>query len=177
MTDASPAMKYPQRSIPDRLRIDAYLLRLDWHLEGSLPSAERKAIIKSLHQELSADRRDLTNALNDLGSPQVLATRYADEGTLRPLWSIGILAAGLTLLVYLALFLSYTGGMLAAVDSAAPARAQSFFLFIQVEAFSTTEGVGIGWTSEWAWLVVPAVIIAIAFLTGARTWRALRRTR
>ena len=152
-------------------------MRLDWHLEGCLPSAERKATIGSLRQELAADPRDITHALNDLGSPRVLATRYADEGTQRPLWSIGVIIAALALLAYWALFLSFTGGMLAAVDSAAPSRAQSTFLFIQVEAFSNADGFGIGWSSGWAWLLVPFVIITVAFLAGARTWRAFRRDR
>lgn len=65
--------------------------------------------------------------------------------------------------------------MLAAVDSAAPAEAHSAFLFVGVEAFSNAEAVGIGWTGGWAWLIVPAVIILVAFLLGARIWRAFRR--
>lgn len=143
---------------------------------SSSPS-ETPNTLESLRQELGADPRGLATALSDLGSPRVLAARYADEGERRPLWSIGIIVAAVALLVYWALFFSYTGGMLAAVDSTAPSRAHSYFLFIQVEAFSTPDAIGIGWTSEWAWLVVPATIIVVAFLTGARSWRAIRRHR
>lgn len=76
------------------MRIDTYLTRLEWHLEGILSGADRKATIKSLRQELMTDPRQLTNVLSDLGPPNVLATRYAEEGEQRPLWSIGIIIGG-----------------------------------------------------------------------------------
>lgn len=175
MTDASISTNTSRRSVLDNLRIDVYLLRLDWHLEGSLPGAQRKTAIKGLKQELAGDPRVVGDALRDLGTPRVLAARHGDEGALRPQWCIGIVIAATALLVYWALFLAFTGGMLAAVESAALGSAESSFLFIPVEAFSSADAVGIGWAGGWAWLVVPAVITAIAFLTGARAWRALRR--
>lgn len=174
MTNSPCTTEFP-RSIRDRIRIESYLTRLEWHLEGVMPGAERKAIAETLRRELMADPRNLATALADLGGPRVLAARYADEGQQRPLWSIGVIIAGIALLAYWAVFLSYTGGMLAAVDSAAPAEAHSTFLFVQVEAFSSSEGIGIGWTSGWAWLLVPGSIMAVAFLAGARAWRALPR--
>ena len=93
MTDV-PRTSDPRRWIRDLRRIGTYLLRLDWHLEGSLPSAERKSIIKSLRQELAAGPRNLAKALSDLEPPQVLASHYADESERRPLWSIGIITGG-----------------------------------------------------------------------------------
>ena len=176
MTD-SPRTKEFRRSIRDRMRIDTYLTRLEWHLEGILSGADRKATIKSLRQELMADPRQLTNVLSDLGPPNVLATRYAEEGERRPLWSIGIIIGGIALLAYWTVFLSYAGGMLAVVDTAALVEARSAFLFIDVEAFSNTEGIGIGWSGGWAWLVVPTAIVVVAFLIGARFWRGLPRHR
>ena len=175
MTDAIRMTSGSRRSIRDRMRIDTYLLRLEWHLEGILRGADRKATIASLRQELLTDPRDLASALADLGPASVLAARYGDEGERRPLWSIGVIIGAIALLAYWAVFLSYTGGMLAAVDSAAPAEAHSAFLFVGVEAFSNAEAVGIGWTGGWAWLIVPAVIMLVAFLLGARIWRAFRR--
>lgn len=174
MTD-SPHTKELRRSLRDRMRIETYLTRLEWHLEGVMPGAERKATAETLRRELMADPRNLAMALADLGAPRVLASRYADEGQQRPQWSMGVIVTGIALLAYWAVFLSYTGGMLAAVDSAAPATAHSTFLFIQVEAFSSSDGIDIGWTSGWAWLLVPAAIAAIAFLSGSRVWRALPR--
>lgn len=174
MTNNSPVEHVAQRSMTDRLRIDTYLMRVDWHLEGVTRGAERKAAIRSLREQLAGDPRDLRTALSDLGPPTALAARYADEGVRRPPWSIGVIIAGVALLVYWIVFLSYTGGMLAVVDSTAPGEAHATFLFIDVMAFSNADGVGIGWTSGWAWLVVPVVIVTIAFLLGARSWRLAR---
>ncbi|AIY02772.1 hypothetical protein ART_3173 [Arthrobacter sp. PAMC 25486] len=157
------------------MRIESYLIRLEWHLEGILRGADRKATITSLRQELLTDPRELASALADLGPASVLAARYGDEGERRPLWSMGVVIGAIALLAYWAVFLSFTGGMLAAVDSAAPAEAHSTFLFVGVEAFSNAESIGIGWVSGWAWLVVPATIVLAAFLLGARIWRAFRR--
>jgi hypothetical protein len=173
MTDAPRELQYRARTQWERLKIESFLIRLDWHLEGSMAGAERRAVVDSLRQELLSDPRRLSTALRDLGSPRTLAARYVDEDTLRPLWSFGIITAGAALLIYWALFLSFTGGMLAAVQSTAPARAQAYFLFVQVEAFWSPDAVGIGWTSQWAWLGVPAVIMTIAFLIGARAWRVI----
>ncbi|MCK2037071.1 hypothetical protein KZC51_13115 [Microbacterium sp. SSW1-49] len=177
MSDASREVQYRARTWLERLRIESFLVRVDWHLEGALPGAERRVAVDSLRAELLSDHRKLSSALRDLGSPRALAAQYADDDTLRPLWSIGIITAGTALLIYWALFLSFVGGMLAAVESTASARAQAYFLFVQVEAFWTPDSVGIGWTSQWAWLGVPAFIVTIAFLIGARVWRALRPDR
>lgn len=175
MTDAIFPAKGSRRSIADRLRIEDYLTRLEWHLEGGLPGGERKAVIKGLREELVADPRETGIALRDLGTPRTLAARYADEGVLRPLWSIGIVTAGAALLVYWILFFTYVLGMLAAVDGASAGSATSRFLSIPVQAFSSSEAFGIGWTGGWAWLVVPAVMVLAAFLAGARIWRVFRR--
>ncbi|HXH34456.1 MAG TPA: hypothetical protein VNJ54_08610 [Plantibacter sp.] len=173
MPDTSSPTTFSHRSLLDRFRMDAFLLRVDWHLEGSLPGSDRKAIIESLRQELATEPRELSQALDGLGSPRSLARRYADEGVRRPLWSLGVVIGGLALSIYWAVFLTYTAGMLAAVDSFAPATAHSHFLSIQVRAFSSADGFGIGWTGGWAWLVVPLIIVAVGFLAGARLWRAL----
>lgn len=171
MPNKSPVEPVGRRSLTDRLRIDTYLMHVDWHLEGVTRRAERKAAIHSLREELAGDPRDIRTALHDLGLPKALAARYAEEGERSPTWSFGIITAGLALLVYWIVFLSYTGGMLAAVDSIKPSEAHSTFLFIDVMAFSNAAGIGIGWTGGWAWLVIPAVIITIAFLLGGRSWR------
>lgn len=177
MSDSPREVQYRQRTWMERLRIEGFLVRMEWHLEGGLSGAERRVAVDSLREELLSDHRALSTALRDLGSPRALAAQYGDDDTLRPLWSIGIITAGAALFIYWALFLSFTGGMLAAVESTAPARAQSYFLFVQVEAFWSADAVGIGWTSQWAWLGVPAVIVMIAFLIGARVWRAIKRHR
>lgn len=170
MTDSSYAGS-PTRSLRDRLRTDWYLTRLDWHLEGLLPGRERKAALRDLRRDLASDPRDTTAALFDLGAPRILARQYAEESPPRPLWSIGAVIAGLALFVYWTSFVLFTFGMLAAVDYNAPAQAHATFLFVDVEAFSSPDAVGIGWTSSWGWLMVPGGIAAISFLLGSRVWR------
>ncbi|MEG9247935.1 hypothetical protein V6S67_07545 [Arthrobacter sp. Soc17.1.1.1] len=162
-----------RRSISEKLRADLYLTKLDWHLEGVLPGKARRATVKDLRQSLVSDPRDMSSSLRDLGSPKALAEQYADDTRRRPLWSVGIITAGAALLIYWTVFLSYVFGMLAAVESLGSSEAHARFLTIEVTAYSTAEAVGIGWTSDWAWLVVPIVIATLAFLLGARAWRAI----
>jgi hypothetical protein len=175
MTDNTPGSTGTlRRPIGERLRADSYLTRLDWHLEAVMPGKQRRAIVKELRQTLNSDPRDMTASLRDLGSPKELAEQYAGDGQRRPLWSIGVIAAAAALLVYWTIFLSFTLGMLAAVESIGAEEAKASFLTIGVTAFSTVEGVGFGWVGGWAWLIVPTIIAAIAFLLGARLWRAIR---
>lgn len=176
MTDLDDTSATPHRSMVDKMRIGFYLTRLEWHLEGRLPGSGRKDVIRSLRDELLAEPRSTAAALTDLGPASGLATRYSDEGTKRPRWSIGIITAGAAILVYWALFLSYVWGMLAAVADAGAQEAHSVFLFfLPVTAFDSEGGVGIGWTGGLAWFVVPLVIILVAFALGARLWRLARR--
>ncbi|MDN4609580.1 hypothetical protein [Arthrobacter burdickii] len=175
MPDKPPgSMRTRHRSMGDRLHAEAYLTRLDWHLEAVMPGKERRSTVKELRQSLISDPRGMTSSLRDLGSPKALADQYADDAHRRPLWSIGVIAAGAALLVYWTVFLSYVFGMLAAVESLGSAEADATFFIIKVTAFSTDEGVGIGWTSDWAWLIVPTVLAAFAFLLGARIWRQVK---
>lgn len=162
------------RSIGDRLHAEAYLTRLDWHLEAVMPGKGRRSTIKELRQSLASDPRDMTTSLRDLGSPKALADQYAADAHRRPLWSIGVISAGAALLVYWTVFLSYVFGMLAAVESTGSAEADATFFTIKVTAFSSDEAFGIGWTSDWAWLIVPTVIAALVFLLGARIWRLMK---
>jgi len=157
------------------MRESMYLARLDWHLEGAVSAAERRRILRSLREEIAADPRPAEVVLADLGSPRALALRYGEGEMPRPLWQIGILTAAAALLAYWVLFGAFTGGMLAAVDSAAPMRADATFLFVPVMAFSDDEGIGIGWSGGWEWLIVPFVIVTLALLLGARVWRLFRR--
>ena len=176
MTDGSlQTAATPHRSFRDRMRTDWYLTRLDWHLEGLVAGRERRAILRELRQALAGDPRDTATALADLGAPGRLARQYAQESPLRPLWSVGVVVAALTLFAYWLSFLLFTLGMLAAVDANAPAEAHATFLFVEVEAFSFSDRVGIGWTSSWNWLLVPGTIIAVSFLLGSRAWRVARK--
>lgn len=160
---------------PTTLAISTYLLRLDWHLEGITSTSERKRILRTLREDIQSDPRPPQLVLADLGSPRTLAARYGEGGRRRPLWSVGVISAAAALLTYWIVFGAFTGGMLAVVDAQAPMTADAVFIFVPVTAFSNEEGIGIGWSGGWEWLIVPTVIIAIFLLLGARAWRLFRR--
>ncbi len=163
----------PHPSVLDRLRMELYLTRLEWHLEEVMRGRERRATIRELRHVLKTDPRGTVVGLRDLGSPKLLAEQYGGDRHRRPLWSIGVITAGAVLLAYWTVFLAFTFGMLAVVESSALQEAHATLFSMDVIAFHTTDGFGIGWTSQWAWLVVPAVIALVALLLGARSWRAL----
>ena len=118
----------------------------------------------------------LDATLRGLGTPRVLALGYADGQTAsRPRWSGGIVAAGVALFLYWIAFFSYTLGMLAVVNQYDLGEARSQFLFIGVIAFSHHDGIDVGWTSTWAWLIVPIILVGIVFLLSSRAWRAFGR--
>ncbi len=161
----------PKRSFLDRLRIETFLTRLEWHLEGAVTGKVRRATARELREALTSDPRGTATAIEDLGPPRVLAHQYSEQGSRRPLWSIGIVAAGLTLLVYWTAFLSFVFGMLAVVDSGASGEAYATFFFVDVTAYSTADTFGIWWAGGWAWIIVPFVLCVISFLLAARSWR------
>lgn len=165
-------------SVADRWRRDSYLQRLDWHLEAVVTGRERRSIIRSLRDELSVDQRPMTTALADLGSPRALAARYADDpARLRPTWSIGVIWGGVAILAYWFSFALFTLGMLSVVEQSTLDEAHARFFFVDVLAFANEDGIGVGWSGDVAWILVPIVIIAVAVLVGARCWRALPRSR
>jgi hypothetical protein len=165
--------KRPKLSTSDQTRLDVFILRLEWHLEGKLAGRDRKNAVRSLREEVSTDPRGVKLALADLGIPSALATRYGDDAPPRPLWSIGIVTAASALVIWWALFLCFTGGMLAAVDNLAPAKASATFALVDVTTFSGPDGIGIGWTSGTAWFLVPTCLVLLAFILGSRSWRII----
>jgi hypothetical protein len=169
--------KRPKLSTSDQTRLDLFILRLEWHLEGELSGRDRKDAVRALREEVSTDPRGVKRALADLGVPSALATRYGDDAPPRPLWSIGIITAASALVIWWALFLCFTGGMLAAVDNLAPAEANATFALVDVTAFSGPDGIGIGWTSGIAWLLVPTCLVLLAFVLGSRSWRLVTTRR
>lgn len=164
-------------SIRDRLRVNSYLTRLDWHLEGTVSSITRKKVLRTLREDLAIEPRGVRVALHDLGPASSLAAQYAEGERPRPLWSIGIITAGAALLIYWGIFYTYTLGMLAVVESNAIEEADSVFLFINVTAFSSQDAIGIGWHGGIAWLLVPITILTLAYIFGSRLWRIFQLRR
>lgn len=111
-----------------------------------------------------------------LGPPRTVAAMLADHRPLRPLWSLGAVAALAVVSTWWTASLVYAAGMVAAVSGAGLTKVTSMFAFVEVTAFSTTTGAGAQWSSELPWLLIPAAITLLAFATGARVWRLLHRT-
>lgn len=165
----------------DQLRREWFLARVDWHLDSLVPSRERKRIIGSLRDDIAAEssRHGMDATLAGLGGPRALAHSYTDGTTPpRPKWARGIIAAGAALLLYWIVFFAYTLGMLTVVEQSGIGHADSWFLFLTVTAFADESGIGVGWDSGLAWVLMPFAVVAIVFLWASRAWRVLmRRTR
>lgn len=160
----------------DRWRRECYLQRLDWHLEAVVRGRDRREIVRSIRDDLIAEDRRMPAALDDLGSPRALARRFGDEDApLRPVWSVGIIWAGAALLCYWFTFALFALGMLAVVQQSDLDEAHARFFFVDVLAFANADGIGVGWTGDIAWILMPAVIVTVAVLLGARAWRAIPR--
>lgn len=181
MTEHTPtdmdklASRRPRRlTARDALRRDWFLQSLEWHLEGIVSGRERREIVRTIREDLAADERPMSIALDDLGSPRTLARRYADdESSPRPTWSIGIIWGGAAHLAYWFTFAVYTFGMLSVVAQSSLTEAHSRFFLADVLAFANDDGIGIGWTGDAAVILMPAAVDAVAVLLGARAWRAL----
>lgn len=170
----------PPLGARDQLRRDWYLFRVDWFLDTAalVGRRERKRVLASLRADIDTEaaRHGLTSTLRGLGTPRALASSYADEKAgPRPRWSGGIVTAGLGLFLYWIVFFSYTFGMLAVVNRYDLGEAHSQFLFIDVMAFAHQDGIGVGWTSTWAWLIVPTILMSVVFLVSSRAWRVFGR--
>ena len=167
----------------DQLRRDWYLFRVDFFLDTAalVTRRERKRILASLRADIDTEavQRGVDATLKGLGAPRALALGYADgQSASRPRWSGGVVTAGIALLLYWIIFFSYTLGMFTVVDQNDLGEARARFLFIDVVAFSNQEGIGIGWTSTWAWLVIPLILVGVVFLLSSRVWRMFgRKTR
>lgn len=157
-------------------RREWYLLMVDLHLDGKVPGRRRKAIVRDLRNIIDAETEmsPLQEVIAGLGHPRELAVSYA-EGTpkTRVLWSIGAAAALVALMVYWLLSLTYSLGMLSVAHQAGGEFDSHFFL-VDVMAFSTAEGIGIGWSGNAA-LWFPLALAALAFMGASRAWRLFRR--
>lgn len=156
---------------------DWYLARVDWYLDSLVSGRERKRIIDTLRDDIDAELTSgsIEQALDGLGNPRRLAALYA-EGIQRrrPRWIAGIVASGAALMLYWLVFLSYTLGMLAVVESSGVGESHSSFVFFEALAFSGADGIGIGWSGDAA-LVVPVVLVTAVFVLVSRVWRLFAR--
>ncbi|ALV45541.1 hypothetical protein MB46_08590 [Arthrobacter alpinus] len=164
------------RGLGHTVRREWYLFKVDLFLDGRVPGRRRKEILNDLRNIIDAesDINTLQEVISGLGQPRALAASYA-EGTSkkRVLWTAGVAAGMAALTVYWILGLTYTLGMLSVADQAG-GEFNSHFFFVDVLAFSTPEGIGIGWSGDAA-LWIPLGLAALAFIGASRAWRIFRR--
>ncbi|SEE13538.1 hypothetical protein SAMN04489740_0732 [Arthrobacter alpinus] len=164
------------RGLGHTARREWYLLKVDLFLDGRVPGRRRKEILNDLRNIIDAesDINTLQEVISGLGQPSALAASYA-EGTSkkRVLWTAGVAAGMAALMVYWILGLTYTLGMLSVAHQAG-GEFNSHFFSVDVLAFSTPEGIGIGWSGDAA-LWIPLGLAALAFIGASRAWRVFRR--
>lgn len=174
-TPPSPRVRRPKAR--EWLAREIYLLQVELSLEGKVPGRRRKEILRGLRGDMAAEALDhgMPAVLAGLGKPQALAAQYAEGNqSEKALWNAGAVAAFLALVAYFLVFLSYTLGMLAIANQQG-GEFHGRFLMVDVMAFSTAEGMGIGWSGPAA-LWFPVGLAAVGFILSSRPWRLGRRS-
>ncbi|WP_372461882.1 HAAS signaling domain-containing protein [Antribacter soli] len=172
------ASSAPHTSLADRIRLEWYLLRLESALQD-YPGRRRKQILAELRGEVMATARDtgMAAALADLGRPARLAARYLSElPEPRPRWNDGAVLAALVAFGFpVYCWFAYGIGASEALDAVGGGKADISSVFgVDVRVVSTAGGGSISFAPHWGWYVGCLVVGVVAFLLGARAWRALR---
>lgn len=172
-----PAVGARRPKVREWLTREVYLLQVELCLEGKGSGRRRKEILRGLRGDMAAEALDhgMPAVLAGLGKPRELSAQYAEgHQSAKARWNAAAVAAFLVLLAYFLVFLSYTLGMLAIVSQQS-GELHSRFLMVDVLAFSTAEGVGIGWSGSAA-LWFPLALAAAAFILSSRPWPLRRRS-
>lgn len=174
-TSASSA---PHTSLADRIRLEWYLLRLESALQD-YPGRRRRQLLAELRGEVVATARDtgMAAALADLGHPARLAARYLSElPEPRPRWNDGaVLAAVVAFGFPVYCWFAYGVGASEALGAVGGGTADFRSVFgVDVRVVSTANEVSMAFVPHWGWYVGCLAVGVVAFLIGARAWRALR---
>lgn len=159
-------------SLADRLRRWSYLQDVELWLDP-MPGRRRREVLRDLRSNLADAAADvgMRQAIDDLGKPRALARSYlSTEPRRRPSWSLGVITAGLVLLVTMLVFFGYLAGMTdALLDGGGGTATGSFFgIAVAVEASDTVLA---GSFQGWSWPIT--VVAVLALLLGAQVWRYL----
>lgn len=170
-----------QESIRPRLtqaaRREWFLFKVDIFLDGRVSGRERKRILREIRTGIISDSasQDHEGVIAGLGSAKDLAASYAQGAPkTHPLYSVGLAAAMLTLMLYGFVHLIFAIGMLAVVEQTGGEFHATFF-WVDVLAFSNNDGIGVGWSGT-AVFWLPVAFAAVTFALAARVWRVFRRT-
>ena len=169
-----PVAQRPSRiGFADQLRLDGYLIRLDWHLQD-YPQKAARAIKREIKADLltAAGEVGMPAALAAFGSPAVLAHGYLGElGRERPRFTAGAVAAGLSIGVVWFLQIAYAFGALDALGAVGGGTATLTALGASATYTNTADILSVGGTFTWQWFVLWIGVGLLAFVPFSRIWR------
>lgn len=168
-------------SLSDRLRIEAYLARLDWHLDGRVAARRRREIRRELRANLGegSAHEGSARALRGMGAPAELARTYLEGEEARLDFRRGALAALVTNValnvVNAAIFFGFQQGL----GRAGGAVERWSYAYEPAAGFGPFAAGGAGDRIFEIAFLTPAHVatMLLAFAIGSRAWRALPRER
>ncbi len=174
-----PALRAARPGLADRLRLDWYLIRLDWHLQD-YPQKAARAIKREIKADLltAAAETGMPAALAALGSPAVLAHGYLTElGRPRPRFTAGAIAAALVVGALWYMQIAYAIGALDTLEAVGGGAATLTVLGSAMTYTHTAAEISVEGAFSWQWLAVWIGAGVLAFLPGSRIWRLWRPAR
>lgn len=175
MSTSTEVTSASRLSLGDRIKRWNYLQWVDTWL-SSLPRRRRKEVLAELHQNLGTAAADvgMPAAIDELGSPRVLASRYLEgEPRQGPRWISGQIAAGVVFGIWLYATAIYVFGALDALGEAGVEHGVSLhFLGVDVSLEHSSTTMAAQFTG-WSWPAIAAMILA--FVLFSRIWRLRRR--
>jgi len=180
--DPTPSVPRPIAHRPvrpefsDQLRLDWYLIRLDWHLQD-YPQKAARAIKREIKSDLltAAAQVGMPAALAALGRPVVLAHGYLGElGRDRPRFTAGAVAAGLAIGVIWFLQIAYAFGALDTLEATGGGTATMTSLGAAVTYTHTSSAISVEGAFTWQWFALWLGVGMVAFVLTSRLWRLWR---
>lgn len=164
-------------SLSDRLRREAYLLRLSWFVQD-LRRRDRRSIYADLRASLddAAAREGMAGAVRGLGPASALGAGYRDAQDRRlPRWMSGVTAFAVVLYAYVLGILSYASGMVSAAEQHGSGEVATAgrWLLTDVEVVSGPGTLGATLSGSPA-LVVLLALVLFGFARGWRLWTGRR---
>jgi hypothetical protein len=166
----------PRPAWPDRLRREAYLLRLQVWLD-TYPGRPRRALVGQLRADLDAAAADtsMREAIDSLGAARGLATEYlALLPRDRPRWRVGATWAMAWLIAWIVVVVSFLAALVQVAAGAGPAGVRAQLLWLDLTVVHTDTELSVVGDAAVPWGLAVAVAL---FLLGARAWLTVPRLR